>query len=62
MDYVDSCSTLEVLKMDSGLAPKPHPAWDTFIPKEGDIAYVSEDDSDYKFDEVTNTWIKILKE
>lgn len=55
MDYVDSCSTLEVLKMDSGLVPKSHPAWDTFIPKEGDIAYVSEDDSDYKFDEVTNT-------
>ena len=57
MHYVDSCSTLEILKMDSGLAPKPHPAWNVFIPQKGDIAHVNEDDGDYEFD--GSMWVKL---
>lgn len=40
--YVDSASTLEFLLMDSGLLPKPTETWNTFIPKEGDLALVEE--------------------
>lgn len=40
--YVDSTSTLEFLLMDSGLLPKPNETWNTFIPKEGDLALVEE--------------------
>lgn len=48
--YVDSCRTLEILKQDSGLLPKPRPDWNTFEPKEGDLARVDEDGKDYRFD------------
>lgn len=47
--YVDYASTLEVLKMDSGLLPKPNPSWNVFVPKEGDFAHVDEDNKDYEF-------------
>lgn len=36
--YVDSCRTLEILKQDSGLLPKPKENWNTFVPKEDDLA------------------------
>lgn len=48
--YVDSCRTLEILKQDSGLLPKPRLDWNTFEPKEGDLAHVDEDGKDYLFD------------
>jgi len=47
--YIDSCRTLEILKQDSGLLPKPKPTWNVFTPKEGDIAHVDENNSDYIF-------------
>lgn len=50
INYIDSCLTLEILKQDSGLLPKPKPEWNTFVPVKGDIAHVDEDDSDYEFD------------
>lgn len=59
-EYVDSCLTLEILKQDSGLAPKPKPEWNTFVPKEGDLAHVDEDDSDYLF--TNGEWVKQPKE
>lgn len=49
-EYVDSCLTLEILKQDSGLLPKPREDWNTFEPHEGDIAHVDEDNRDYRFD------------
>jgi hypothetical protein len=54
--YVDSCRTLEILKQDSGLLPKPTEAWNTFEPQIGDLAYVSETNSEYEFNGVD--WIK----
>lgn len=54
---VDSCRTLEILKQDSGLLPKPTPSWNVFEPKEGDIAHVDEDNSYYKFN--NGVWVKI---
>ena len=56
-NYVDSCRTLEILKQDSGLLPKPTESWKTFIPKIGDIAHVDENNSDYEFN--GTNWIKI---
>ena len=50
IEYIDSCLTLEILKQDSGLLPKPKPNWNTFIPQKGMIAHVDQDDSDYVFD------------
>jgi hypothetical protein len=58
-EYVDSCLTLEILRQDSGLAPKPSLEWNVFIPKEGDLAHVDEDDSDYLF--VNGDWVRQLK-
>lgn len=55
--YVDSCLTLEILKQDSGLLPKPREDWNTFTPKKGDVAHVDEDNSDYQFD--GKKWVKI---
>ena len=60
MGYVDSCRTYEILLQDSGLAPKPCEDWNTFTPREGCVAHVDEDDSDYRFD--GNGWVKIAKE
>ena len=48
--FVDSALTLEILKQDSGLLPKPKEKWNTFIPEEGDIAYVFEEKCYYQFD------------
>lgn len=56
--YVDSCRTLEILKQDSGLLPKPVPSWKTFEPKKGDLAHVDQDDSDYEFN--GSDWVKVL--
>ena len=58
--YVDSCITLEVLKQDSGLLPKPRENWNTFEPKKGDLAFVCEDNSEYEFD--GKAWVKVEKE
>lgn len=55
--YVDSCLSLEILKQDSGLLPKPKEDWNTFIPKEGDIAFVYVDNSEYIFKE--GEWVAI---
>ena len=54
--YVDSCRTLEILKQDSGLLPKPTESWNTFEPQIGDLAYVNEEKADYEFDGAD--WIK----
>ena len=56
-NYIDSCRTLEILKQDSGLSPKPREDWNTFEPKEGMIAHVDEDNSDYRFD--GEKWVKV---
>ena len=56
-NFVDSCLTLEILKQDSGLLPKPNESWNTFVPAIGDIAHVDEDNSDYQFD--GKDWIKL---
>lgn len=58
--YVDSCLTLTILKQDSGLLPKPREDWNTFVPEQGMIAHVDEDDSDYEFN--GESWIKIIPE
>jgi len=58
--YVDSCLTFEILLQDSGLLPKPKPTWNVFVPKQGDIAHVDEDDSDYEFN--GTEWVKIERE
>lgn len=59
-EYVDRCRTYEILLQDSGLLPKPKEDWNVFEPKEGDVAYVDEDDGDYRFD--GSQWIKIEEE
>ena len=59
-DYVDSCRTYEILLQDSGLLPKPQEDWNVFEPKEGDMAHVDEDDSDYCFD--GEKWVKVEEE
>lgn len=56
-NYIDSCRTYEILLQDSGLLPKPKEDWNTFIPKEGMVAHVDENNSDYLFD--GTTWIKL---
>lgn len=58
--YVDSCLNLEILKQDSGLLPKPKEDWNTFTPKDGDIAFVDKDNSEYRFNGVE--WIKLEAE
>ena len=60
IEYVDSCRTLEILKQDSGLLPKPRPDWNIFVPKTGDIAHVDEEDSDYEFN--GTNWVKMAEE
>lgn len=59
-NYIDSCRTLEILKQDSGLLPKPREDWNTFVPTKGDVAHVDEDDSDYGFD--GEKWVKCVGE
>lgn len=49
INYVDSAMTLEILKQDSGLLPKPRANWNTFTPKTGDRAYVVKTDQEYFF-------------
>ena len=39
-NIVDNCISYDILLADSGLIPKPHPNWNTFVPKSGDVAYV----------------------
>lgn len=46
---IDSCLTLEILKQDSGLLPKPRENWNTFVPKKGDVAFVLLEQSYYGF-------------
>ena len=58
--YIDSARTLEILKQDSGLLPKPRENWNTFEPHEGDLAYVAEDDSVYVFN--GSDWDKVISE
>ena len=58
--YVDSCLTYEILLQDSGLLPRPREDWNTFVPTEGMLAHVDEDDSDYRFD--GEKWVKIMEE
>ncbi len=60
INYVDSCLTLEILKQDSGLLPKPKPEWNVFVPVQGMIAHVDEDNSDYEFN--GTEWVKLEKE
>lgn len=55
-NYIDCCLTLEILKQDSGLLPKPTESWNTFTPQIGDIAFVDEDKSEYEFN--GTKWIK----
>jgi len=55
--YVDSARTLEILKQDSGLLPKPSENWNTFEPKEGDYAHVDEGNQDYQF--VNGGWVEV---
>lgn len=52
INYVDCCRTLEILKQDSGLLPKPREDWNTFVPAYMDIAHVDENDTDYIFNGV----------
>ena len=54
--YVDNARTLEILKQDSGLLPKPRGNWKTFTPKKDDIAFVSGERQEYKFD--GTEWVK----
>ena len=58
--YVDSCRTYEILLQDSGLLPKPKDNWNVFVPEQGMIAHVDEDNSDYEFNGVE--WVKVLEE
>ena len=58
-EYIDSCLTLEILKQDSGLLPKPREDWNTFVPEKGMIAHVDENNSDYEFD--GTEWKLLLK-
>lgn len=55
-NYIDCCRTLEILKQDSGLLPKPNENWKTFTPQIGNVARVDEDNSDYEFN--GTEWIK----
>jgi hypothetical protein len=52
---VDTAYSLEYLKMDSGLLPKPNDGWFSFVPKKGDIAYVLPEDR-YEFD--GSDWVR----
>lgn len=54
--YIDICKTLQILKQDSGLFPKPTESWNTFEPQLGDLAYISEEKAEYEFD--GTDWIK----
>lgn len=56
VNYVDSCKTLDILKQDSGLLPKPKENWNTFVPNLGDIAHVDENNSDYEFN--GSEWVR----
>jgi hypothetical protein len=58
--YVDSARTFEILNQDSGLLPKPRADWNTFVPKEGDLAYVDETDSEYIFN--GSAWVEYTEE
>ena len=41
-NLIDVFTSYDILLTDSGLIPKPHPNWNTFIPKSGDVVYVEE--------------------
>ena len=56
LEYVDSCRTLEILKQDSGLLPKPREDWNVFVPKKGDVARVDADNCAYGFN--GTEWIR----
>ena len=43
-EYVDVCLTYEILLQDSGLSPKPREDWNTFEPKEGDLALANNEE------------------
>ena len=58
--YADCASTLDILKMDSGLLPKPNSSWNVFVPKKGDFAHVDEDGKDYEFD--GSEWVIVKEE
>ena len=59
INYVDCCTTYEVLLQDSGLLPKPRADWNVFVPELDMIAHVDKDNSDYRFD--GSTWVKIVE-
>lgn len=59
-NYVDSCKTYEILLQDSGLLPKPKDNWNVFVPEQGMIAHVDEDNSDYEFN--GTEWVKVEKQ
>ena len=59
-NYVDSCKTYEILLQDSGLLPKPKDNWNVFVPEQGMIAHVDEDNSDYVFN--GTEWVKVEKQ
>lgn len=54
---IDSCLTLDILKQDSGLLPKPKENWNTFEPQVGMIAYVDKDEAFYQFD--GTDWVQV---
>jgi hypothetical protein len=57
-NYVDSARTLEILKQDSGLLPKPKENWNTFEPKDGDLALAN--NKEYIFKD--NNWVEVEEE
>lgn len=62
LTFVDTCRTLDILKQDSGLLPKPTENWNTFTPEEGMLAWVFENNnarnkSIYQFK--SNEWVKL---
>ena len=46
--YVDHARTLEILRQDSGVLPKPKANWNTFVPNYNDLAIA--DGKEYRFD------------
>lgn len=63
--YVDSCRTHKILLQDSGMLPKSKANWNTFVPKELDVAWVDETQKEYVYHnyqwvELTETLEKVL--
>lgn len=48
-EYKDSCRTYIILLQDSGLLPKPKEDWNTFTPKELDVAWVDENQKEFVY-------------